>query len=265
MTVRSETTVSDVIAVNWIKPAYEQAADQLREVIFSGWLLPGERLPVVDQLYGTFGISRSTVREVLRSLAAQDLVRTSRSVSGGTFVASTTPGLLGSHLETGLTLLTGTDAIFADELLEARELVESPTARLAAVRTEEHLTEMRDAIEGESRAFGRTARFEVNIAFHTLVLSAVRNKLVEVMTLSTFSVIRTYFLRDDLPARFWSEVETDHRAIIEHIAAQDGNARAQAMRAHIQDSERSTQLVTRHERSARRRSHMSLQKEMSDV
>ncbi len=225
---------SDEIPVSRIKPAYEQVANQLRDLIVSGRLLPGDQLPVEAKLSATFGVSRSTVREALRSLAAQNLVYTSRGVTGGTFVAATTPGLLSSYLETGLSLLSGMDAITEDELLEARELFEVPATGLAAKRrTPGHIEEMRTAIERESQAKGRGAKFERNTEFHTLVLSAAGNKLVEVMTVPIFGVIRSRFLHDDVPKRFWVEVDDDHLAILGHIEAGDPDAAMTAMQRHL--------------------------------
>lgn len=230
----TRTLISDEIPVSRIKPAYEQVADQLRDLIVSGRLTPGDRLPVEAKLSATFGVSRSTVREALRSLTAQNLVYTSRGVAGGTFVSATTPGLLTSYLETGLSLLSGMDAITADELLEARELVEAPAARLAAQRrTADDIAEMRAAIERESGGTGRGAKFEHNTQFHVLVLTAAGNKLVEVLTLPIFSVIRTRFLRDDVPRQTWSQVDGDHLAILQHIEAGDGDAAMQDMREHL--------------------------------
>lgn len=222
------------IPVSRIKPAYEQVANQLRDLIVSGRLVPGDRLPVEAKLSATFGVSRSTVREALRSLTAQNLVYTSRGVTGGTFVADTTPGLLSSYLETGLSLLSGMDAITAEELLEARELFEVPATRLAAERrTQVHIDNMRAAIERESGAPGRGAKFERNTHFHTIVLDAAGNKLVEVMTVPIFGVIHSRFLRDDVPAGFWGQVDKDHLAILGHIEAGDGDAAAEAMRVHL--------------------------------
>lgn len=228
------TRVSDQLAVTRIKPAYEQVADQLRDLIVSGELLPGDRLPVEAKLSSTFGVSRSTVREALRSLAAQNLVYTSRGVTGGTFVAATTPDLLSSYLETGLGLLSGMDAITADELLEARELFEAPAARLAAERrTQGHIDELRAAIGRESRAAGRGARFERNTQFHAIVLDAAGNRLIEVMTLPIFGVIRSRFLGEDVPRQFWAQVDADHLAILDRIEAGDGDGAVTAMRGHL--------------------------------
>ena len=226
--------ISDEIPVSRIKPAYEQVTDQLRVLIVSGRLAPGDRLPVEAKLSAAFGVSRSTVREALRSLTAQNLVYTSRGVTGGTFVAATTPDQLSSYLETGLSLLSGMDAITVSELLETREMFEPPAARLAAERrTEAHIAEMRAAIERESRATGRSARFECNTRFHTLILSAGGNKLAEVMTVPIFGVIRSRFLRDDVPGEFWPQVDDDHLTVLRHIEAGDGDAAMTAMRDHL--------------------------------
>jgi DNA-binding transcriptional regulator YhcF (GntR family) len=45
-----------------VQPAYVQVADQLREAIMTGQLLPGDRLPVEPDLAALFGVSRSTVQ-----------------------------------------------------------------------------------------------------------------------------------------------------------------------------------------------------------
>ena len=61
-----------------VRKAYEQVADQLRELIVRGELRPGDRLPVESALARDFGVSRATVREALRLLTAQSLVRTEK-------------------------------------------------------------------------------------------------------------------------------------------------------------------------------------------
>ena len=230
----SPTRTAGEIAVSRIKPAYEQVADQLRDLIVSGELQPGDRLPVEGKLSSTFGVSRSTVREALRALAAQNLVYTSRGVSGGTFVADASPGLLSSYLETGLSLLSGADQITPAELMEARELIEVPATRLAAERrTQDHLVAMHDAIEKEMVASSRGGRFEQNSHFHALILEAAGNRLVEVLTLPIFGVIRKRFLSDETPKRFWGQVDQDHISILDHVQAGDADAAAEAMQNHL--------------------------------
>ena len=63
-----------------------QIAEQLRDAIVAGRLGADERLPGEEQLAKQFGVSRPTVREALKRLAAQHLIRSRRGPTGGTFV-----------------------------------------------------------------------------------------------------------------------------------------------------------------------------------
>lgn len=67
-------------------PAYAVLAGHLRSRILSGELQPGERLPGEAELTAEFGVGRSTIREALRSLASQNLIETTRGVTGGASV-----------------------------------------------------------------------------------------------------------------------------------------------------------------------------------
>jgi GntR family transcriptional repressor for pyruvate dehydrogenase complex len=222
------------LAVNRIRPAYEQVADQIRDLILSKRLVPGDRLPNEGKLSTTFGVSRSTVREALRVLSAQDLVYTSRGVSGGTFVADTKPSAITAYLENGLSLLSGTDALTTAELLEAREMFEVPATRLAALRaTPDDISAMRLAIKQEAAAVDRSTRFERNSHFHVLMLAAGKNRLAEVFVTPIFSVIRARFVRDDAPPRFWRQIDTDHETILAHVEKGAADEAAEAMRAHL--------------------------------
>src|SRR5438876_352461 len=66
--------------------SYQALADGLRAQITSGKLRPGDRLPTEPQLCAQSGLSRSTVREALRLLTSQNLIVTTRGVTGGSFV-----------------------------------------------------------------------------------------------------------------------------------------------------------------------------------
>ena len=69
-----------------VRKGYEQVADQLRELIVTGELPQGGRLPTETVLARDLGVSRTTVREALRLLAAQGLIRTSKGQTGGSYV-----------------------------------------------------------------------------------------------------------------------------------------------------------------------------------
>lgn len=226
--------VSDGLSVNKVLPAYEQVAEQLRQLILKGELAPGDQLPVEGDLCAVFGVSRSTIREALRVLAARDLVHTTRGTTGGTFVSKIDATKISQYLETSLGLMSGADAITVAEILEARELVEVPAARLAASRaTPQHIEALREALNREVASMGRGLKFREHRNFHGIVVEATGNGLLKIMNDPVFKVLQAKFLRPDVEPKFWHTVDSEHAAILECIAAGDGDAAAQAMRDHL--------------------------------
>lgn len=63
-----------------------QIAKSIRDAIISGDLIVDQRLPSEAELSDQFDVSRPTVREALKRLAAQSLIRTQRGATGGAFV-----------------------------------------------------------------------------------------------------------------------------------------------------------------------------------
>lgn len=63
-----------------------QIAEQIREAICDGTFKSGEQLPTELEMAEQFGVSRPTIREALKRLAAQNLITSRRGPTGGTFV-----------------------------------------------------------------------------------------------------------------------------------------------------------------------------------
>ncbi len=236
------------LPVSPVRPAYEQVASQLQELIIKGTLTVGERLPAEGEMAVQFGVSRSTIREALRGLSSQRLVLTKRGVNGGTFVAEPSSEHVRSYLETTIGLLSGADVVSVDEILEARELFEEPAARLAALRrSDDDLSGLRATLapdDGADSAHGFAGHKE----FHFAILKASGNQLLDVLARPVFSVLETRFVRDRASGRFWVEVEDDHRNIFGAIEAGDSEASAQFMHTHL---ERLRPMYERFDRTAR--------------
>jgi GntR family transcriptional regulator, transcriptional repressor for pyruvate dehydrogenase complex len=207
-------------------PAYQQLAERLRDAILAGELAPGERLPGEAELSEVQGVSRSTVREAIRLLEAQQLVITTRGTTGGSFVARHSPGRIHRELGTSLDLLVGNDTLTIEQIIEARRLLEVPAVALAATRrTPEQLADLRQCLD-EGRAG--------NERFHQLLLAASGNPLLEAMTTPLFGVIRDRVSRDRASDDFWHLVDAEHRALLTLIEAGDAEAAATAMSHHLQ-------------------------------
>ena len=225
--------VGDRLAVSKVRPAYQQVADQLRELILSGALSSGDRLPPEAELATNFGVSRSTVRESLRVLASRDLIYTTRGTTGGTFVSQVKRDKVSDYLETSLGLMSGSDEVSVAEMLEARESLEVPAARLAAIRREDrHLQVLREAIEREKASRSRGAKFTEHRSFHQGVVSAAGNALLEMVTDPVYKVLQTRLTTHATPD-FWATVDHDHQEILDAIERGDAEAAAHAMSAHL--------------------------------
>ncbi len=221
------------LTVRRIRPAYEQVAEQLRELVLSGKIGPGDRLPVEGLLSAEFGVSRSTVREAIRLLSSQSLVHTTRGPTGGTFVSQADPEAIRQYLQTSIGLLSGNDGISVTDLLEVREALEVPATRLAAQRrTEQHLTAMRDTIAREREQNGRGERFEQNQLFHAQILEAAGNRLLAVVTDPVYTVIAARFLKEE-PRPFYAKVNHEHAEILDCIERGDADGAGERMAAHL--------------------------------
>lgn len=228
------TPAGDGLAVRRVRPAYQQVADQLLELILSGSLSSGDRLPTEAKLSGIFGVSRSTVREALRVLASRDLIHTMRGTTGGTFVSRVQFAQVSDYLETSLGLLSGSSDVTVAEMLEARELLEVPSARLAATRRDDtHIVAMREAIDREVDGRGRGAKFREHRTFHAIVVDAAGNGLLGVMTDPVFRVLQAQFLAPGITPEYWAAVDHDHEDILTCIENGDAEGAASSMKAHL--------------------------------
>jgi DNA-binding FadR family transcriptional regulator len=216
-----------------IKKAYEQVADQIRALIITGQMSPDERLPNESTLATQFGVSRATIREALRVLSAQNLIRTAKGSQGGSFVTIPSIERISESLEANLGLLSHSD-VTLEEFLEVRELLEVPAARLAAVRRSELTIErLRAAVPQDPLMLATQEQFRHNRDFHSLLVSAADNTLLMIAAGPIFTVLQTHLRRSTLGEDFHTCVNRDHRAILAAIESGDPEAAAEQTHEHL--------------------------------
>jgi GntR family transcriptional regulator, transcriptional repressor for pyruvate dehydrogenase complex len=215
-------------------PAYQVLADALRARILAGELKPGEQLPIEPDLSTLYGVSRSTVREALRVLASQNLITTSRGVSGGSFVATPNPEQISDYLETNLRLLLAqSDNLTIGQLAEARQMLEVPAAGLAARRrSEEQLQTLKMTLFDREQTSLEQA-IASSKSFHTALVRATGSPLVEVLTRPLFEVVYDHVESWDAPPGFWLRIAGDHERIFDAVAAQDPKSAEDAISDHL--------------------------------
>ncbi len=218
-----------------VRKGYEQVADQLRELIVTGELPQGRRLPTETELARELGVSRATVREALRLLTAQGLVRTAKGQTGGSFVTLPTVDHISESLSSNITLLADARDLTLEELIEVRMLLEVPAARLAARRrAAEDVERLRATIPSDRPALDTQAEFVHNRDFHATLIDCCENRLLQIAAQPVFSALQTSLSRSGLPRVFHRSIHAHHARILEDVEAGDEGAAASEMNDHLE-------------------------------
>jgi GntR family transcriptional repressor for pyruvate dehydrogenase complex len=210
----------------------EAIVDQIKTLIRTNRLRPGDRLPSERELCERMGVSRVTVREALRILEAGGLVEIRVGARGGAFV--TTPS--SERLGAGLADLINLAPVTAVEVTEARlvfELGIIPTIVERATDedvedlrrlTREHVTALR---QGEY-TMAKSAEFHVRLA------ACTHNSAIE-MLVHSFHGPLLMSLREAATASplMGQRGVYEHRDLIEAIAARDVAAATEIMHRHL--------------------------------
>ena len=157
-----------------------QIAEDIKAAIVSGRLIVDERLPSEAELSAHFNVSRPTVREALKRLAAQNLIRTRRGASGGAFVNRLRYEDAYSQQITTSTLLLSMNEIRFETACEARFALERACVRLSTERrTEDHLATMRAETHRQSQpGLSDEAFCASDVAFHRALVDGAGNPIL---------------------------------------------------------------------------------------
>jgi GntR family transcriptional regulator, transcriptional repressor for pyruvate dehydrogenase complex len=209
--------------------AAEQVVSHVRKMIERGALRPGSRLPSERDLAMEVGVSRTSVRAGLRSLAAMGVVQTRRGA--GTFITAGPPALLGEPLR----LVASLHGLHLGGLFEVRRVLEAGTASLAAERaTPEQMATISDEVTGMYSALHDPHTFlDYDLRFHRAVAAAANNPMlgaiIEAVAALFFEQRRATIER----AHNLRESADMHRKIYQAIRARDPEAARAAMDEHV--------------------------------
>ena len=211
--------------------AADVLADDLRERILRGAFPPGTALPPERELVTQTHMSRTTVREALRILEVQGLVRIKTGRAGGAFVQ--TPGQ--ESVASTVNLLIRGRQIRLAALLETREAIEPSCAQLAArYRTDEDLARL-DAANVAIAADGSLAEFlQANVDWHMAVALASHNEwLTGVMLALSRSIYSATDNQGFIDAMVRDVTVRAHTGVTNAIRAQDADAAVRRMKRHV--------------------------------
>lgn len=216
-----------------LKPArlYEQIVEQIKEQILGGQLQNGDQLPTERELAEQFGVSRTAVREAIKTLTQNGLVEV--RAGRGTFVIHGTSQAVKNSLD--LMIRMERAGKWAD-LIEIREILEPEIAFLAATRArEEHIHAMREAVAAMDVALDDADAFiTADDEFHLALARGTQNALVPTIINSIVDLLheqrKGIFTVHGGPQRG----QYHHKRILDAIARHDPEAAREVMCAHLQ-------------------------------
>jgi GntR family transcriptional regulator, transcriptional repressor for pyruvate dehydrogenase complex len=227
----------------------DEIAQQIMDLIASGDLKPGQRLPSERELCKDFGAGRSSLREALRCLSIVGVLNA--RVGEGTSVAADGGKFLGKIIEWRMI----TEKHDVENLLEVRIGLEGVAAANAAIRAkqkdlehiEELLSQMREAVD-DRKQFAA-----LDLAFHIALAKASGNAfLIDLISMIRSQLARVLQKVLSLPNAVPLSLK-EHQAIFDAVNRSDAEAARQAMQAHLQGA-----LLRHREEAGNRRSGNNL-------
>jgi GntR family transcriptional repressor for pyruvate dehydrogenase complex len=210
---------------------YEQIVQQIEDSILKGTLKAGDQLPSERELALKFGVSRTAVREAVKSLHEKGLVE---AYSGrGTFITNGTS----QAVTQSINLMMKIDqADGSASLAEVRQILEPEIAALAATRIQEpQLALMREAFSVMNQALKDPESYiEADLDFHLALAEAAENPLILSLLDSIVGLLREQrikiFFEEGGPERG----QYHHARILAAIEKRDPEASRAAMRDHLE-------------------------------
>jgi GntR family transcriptional repressor for pyruvate dehydrogenase complex len=205
---------------------------QIRNLITSGQLKAGDKLPSERKLAEKFGVGRSNVRDAIQKLEFYGILKT--LPQSGTVVSGM-----------GITALEGliSDVLKIENndfaaLVETRILLETESARLAALRrTDEDLENIQIALSAyEFKIKQGFAAVEQDLMFHLKITEASKNPVLKsLMLIITPDIIKSFNkLQICKDGRLYQSLD-EHKIILKHIINRKPDEASAAMKIHLQE------------------------------
>lgn len=213
----------------------DKAIARIRELIQSGELLPGAKLPPEQQLASDLGLSRNLTREAVKALVVARVLEIRRGE--GTYVTSLEPELLLEGIGSAVELLSGDKLL---ELTEVRRLFEPIATGLAAGRiSEEDLTEVKHHLDAMTRSGDNVELLNKHdAAFHRAVLGSAGNgTLATLLDGISSRTVRARVWRGLVDERAGDRTIAEHQAIYDALVARDRALAEAAALIHVSTTE----------------------------
>lgn len=205
---------------------------QIRDLISSGAIKPGEKLPPERKLAEHLGVSRSQVREAINKLQFYGIVKV--QPQSGTTVTGI--GLVA--LEGLITDILKIEKSDFKSLVETRIILEKEAARLAAMnRTKDDLVQLSNALEAYEHKLAEEGQaVEEDLLFHIKIAEASKNNVLKsLMMIITPDIVNNFIQYKVCNESNNKQTIEAHRRILDMISSQNPDGALKAMEYHLSD------------------------------
>lgn len=211
----------------------DEVQERLLRMIRDARLAPGDALPSERELMARHGIGRPAIREAMQGLQRMGVIEIRHG--GRPRVAAPSLDGLVDQLGTSMRHLLTHSRSSLDHLKEARVALEAELARIAARRrSAEDIADLGDLLAAQDAARADGESFlEIDGRFHRRIAAISGNPIFETLAHGIFSWMRAFHEEQVRKRGLEALTLAEHRAILDAIAAGDGDAAAGAMRDHL--------------------------------
>jgi DNA-binding FadR family transcriptional regulator len=211
--------------------AFEEVASQVRDRLRGGELKVGDRLPAERELSRQLNVSRSALREALRTLEIAGVIEMRKGKTGGAFISSGDQQVLSNTMADLLQL----GNISLGHLTETRVWIEQIVVRVACARaTAEDVKALEENLRLAQEYFERGLLIEksdTNIEFHNILARATKNPVLAMIMKTMTDVLRVFARRlgaESTRQGFWSRAR-----FLDALKARDAEAAVKEMERHL--------------------------------
>lgn len=218
----------------------QQVVGRILDLVRTGNLRPGDRLPPERELIEIFRISRPSLREALRALSILGVVESRHG--GGAYVTDLHARTLLAPLDFYLSLSQSN----VDDCFESRRIIEVEIARKAAANaTSKDDRELHDMIAAHATVVDDPVGFRIlDSRFHEKLSIIAGNAILQRIAEGLYNMGLDVRRRATADPKIIAQSTEDHTRIVAAIRAKNPNGAAEAMRVHLGHIEESTRRFT---------------------
>jgi GntR family transcriptional repressor for pyruvate dehydrogenase complex len=218
------------------KPVAERVANRLLELIRSGNLRAGDKLPTENELGAAMHVSRPVIREALRSLSIMGVVESRQG--GRCYVTDLKPARLLAPVQ----MVIAVDETNVEALFEARVVVEGELIRLGAARVSDaDLAKFAELVKAGHELVNDPVGFRVmDLEFHALLMRLAANPFLERMAQTLYELGIEYRRAASETPGVNARSALEHEAIVAALTERDTERVVAAMSEHLNSIRRTT-------------------------